>query len=96
MFFSPILAGPTLYWGSLYDIRDKNKDGNAIVGKNVMIYDSKNCIVNMPNDKLVLMQGLHDCIVVESDNILLICKMSDDKLDNFVNDVKIEKGEQFI
>ncbi len=62
-----------------------------------MIYDSKNCIVNMPNDKLVLMQGLHDCIVVESDNILLICKMSDEQqIRQFVNDVKIEKGEQFI
>jgi mannose-1-phosphate guanylyltransferase len=84
-------------WGSLYDIRDKNKDGNAIVGKNVMVYDSKNCIVNMPNDKLVLLQGLDDCIVVESDNILLICKMTDEQqIRQFVNDVKIEKGEQFV
>jgi mannose-1-phosphate guanylyltransferase len=84
-------------WGSLYEIRDKNKDGNAIVGKNVMVYDSKNCIVNMPNDKLVLMQGLHDCTIVESDNILLICKMTDEQqIRKFVNDVKIEKGEQFV
>jgi len=84
-------------WGSLYDIRHKNKSGNAVVGKNVMVYDSKNCIVNMPNDKLVLLQGLDDCIVVESDNILLICKMTDEQqIRQFVNDVKIEKGEQFV
>jgi mannose-1-phosphate guanylyltransferase len=84
-------------WGSLYDTRKKDKDGNTIVGKNVMVYDSKNCIVNMPGDKLVVMEGIQDCIVVESDNILLICKMSDEQqIRQFVNDVKIEKGEQFV
>lgn len=84
-------------WGSLYDTREKNKDGNTIVGKNVIVYDSKNCIVNMPNDKLVVMQGLEDYIVVESDNILLICKKSDEQqIRTFVNDVKVEKGEQFV
>ncbi len=84
-------------WGSLYDTREKNNDGNTIVGKNVLIYDSKNCIVNMPNDKLVVMQGLNDFIVVESDNILLICKKTDEQqIRQFVNDVRVEKGEQFV
>ena len=47
----------------------------------------------MPNDKLVLLQGLDDCIVVESDNILLVCKMTDEQqIRQFVNDVKIEKA----
>ena len=84
-------------WGSLYDTREKNSDGNTIVGKNVIVYDTKNCIVNMPTDKLVVMQGLEDYIVVESDNILLICKKTDEQqIRTFVNDVKVEKGEQFI
>jgi mannose-1-phosphate guanylyltransferase len=84
-------------WGSLYDTREKNSDGNTIVGKNVIVYDTKNCIVNMPSDKLVVMQGLEDYIVVESDNILLICKKTDEQqIRTFVNDVKVEKGEQFI
>ncbi len=84
-------------WGSLYETRSKDVNGNTIVGKNVMNYDSKNCIVNMPNDKLVVMHGLTDCIVVESDNILLICKKTDEQqIRKFVNDVKIEKGEEFV
>jgi len=84
-------------WGSLYETRKKDNAGNTVVGKNVMVYDSKNCVVNMPNDKLVVMQGLSDCIVVESDNILLICKMSDEQqIRQFVNDVMIEKGEQYV
>jgi mannose-1-phosphate guanylyltransferase len=39
-------------WGSLYDTRKKDNEDNAVVGQNVMMYDSKNCIVNMPKDKL--------------------------------------------
>jgi len=84
-------------WGSLYNNMQKNKQGNAIVGKNVMTYNSQNCLVNVAKDKLVVLQGLDDYIVVESDNILLICKKEDEqKIRNFVNDVKIEKGEKFI
>jgi mannose-1-phosphate guanylyltransferase len=84
-------------WGSLYDNRQKDNHGNAIIGKNVLMYDSKNCIVNMPKDKLVVLQGLEDYIVVESDHILLICRKTDEQqIRNFVTDVKIEKGSQFV
>lgn len=84
-------------WGSLYDNIKKSKDGNAITGNNVLIYDTKNCIINVPKNKLVVAQGLEDFIIVESDNILLICKKSDEQqIRQFVNDVKIEKGDQFV
>lgn len=86
-------------WGSLYENRQKNDAGNAIVGKDVIMYDSHNCIVNMPENKLVVLQGLDDYIVVESGNVLLICRKDDEQqIRNFVNDVrlKIEKGEQYI
>ena len=45
-------------WGSLYDNRQKDENGNAIVGKNVLMYNSSNCIVNMPKDKLVVFAGI--------------------------------------
>jgi len=62
-----------------------------------MVYDSKNCIVHVPKDKLVVLQGLEDYIVVESDNILMICKKADEQqIRNFVNDVKVNKGEKFV
>jgi mannose-1-phosphate guanylyltransferase len=70
---------------------------NAVVGKNVMLYDSKNCIINVPNDKLAIIQGLDDYIVVQAENTLLICKKTDEQqIRNFVNDVKVQKGEKFI
>lgn len=84
-------------WGSLYAIHEKESDGNAVVGNNAMLYDSKNCIVHVPDDKLVVLQGLDNYIVVEQDNTLLVCRMEDEQqIRQFVNDVKIEKGEEFI
>ncbi len=84
-------------WGSLYENREKDEQGNTVVGKNVMMYDSSNCIVNMPKDKVVVLEGLNDYIVVESDNVLLICRKTDEQqIRQFVNDVLLEKGEKYI
>jgi mannose-1-phosphate guanylyltransferase len=84
-------------WGSLHDIRSKDENNNAIFGKNVMTYDSRDSIIHMPKDKLVVIQGLDDYIVVEEDDILLICKKKEEQqIRKIVNDVKIEKGEQFV
>jgi mannose-1-phosphate guanylyltransferase len=84
-------------WGSLYDNRPKDDNGNTVVGKNVLIYDSTNCIVNMPKDKVVVLEGLTDYIVVESENVLLVCRKKDEQqIRQFVNDVLLEKGEKYI
>ncbi len=62
-----------------------------------MLYDSKNCFVSVPKEKLVVLQGLDDYIVVESDNVLLICRKQDEQqIRQFVNDVKLTKGERFV
>lgn len=84
-------------WGSLYASRKKNEDQNSIVGKNVMTYDTKNCVINVKGDKLVVLQGLDDYIVVDEDNVLLICKKKDEQnIRQFVTDVKTEKGDKFV
>lgn len=84
-------------WGSLYTHIQKDQSRNAMIGKNVMAYDTRNCIVQVPNDKLVVLQGLEDYIVVESEGILMICKKQDEQqIRNFVNDVKVNKGEKFV
>lgn len=84
-------------WGSLYAIRKKDEQQNTIVGKNVMTYDTQNCVVNVSGDKLVVLQGLDDYIVVEEDNVLLVCRKKDEQsIRQIVNDVKAEKGDQFV
>ncbi|HRY32637.1 MAG TPA: mannose-1-phosphate guanylyltransferase [Bacteroidales bacterium] len=84
-------------WGSLYETRPRDEKGNAVVGKNVMLYDSTNCIINLPKDKLAVLQGLDAYIVVENDNILLVCRKSDEQqIRQFVNDVMVEKGDRYV
>ena len=84
-------------WGSLYENRPLDDNKNTIIGKNVMVYDTTNCIVNMPAEKLVVIQGLDDFIVVESEGMLMICHKPDEQqIRQFVNDIRLEKGESFV
>ena len=84
-------------WGSLHDIRNKDDQQNAVTGKNVMLYHTEDCIVNVPSHKLVVINGLKDFIVVEDEDSLLICRKSDEQqIRQIVNDVRIEKGDKYV
>ncbi len=84
-------------WGSLYENKEKDINGNAITGKRTFTYDSANCIANLPDNKIAIIQGLDGYIVVESNNTLLICKREDEQqIRQFVNDVLINIGPEFV
>lgn len=84
-------------WKSLYEELPHDESGNATVGQNILLDKTSNCIVNLPNDKLAVIQGLENYIVVYSDNVLLICPKDDEQqVRNLVNDVKIKKGDRYV
>ncbi|MDE7357325.1 MAG: mannose-1-phosphate guanylyltransferase [Bacteroidales bacterium] len=84
-------------WGSLYELRPKNADENTLVGKNIFTYDTHGCIVNAPKDKVVVLQGLEDCIVVETAHSLLVCKRDQEQmLRRIVSDVSEKAGEKYV
>ena len=84
-------------WATLHEIRKKDKDQNAVIGKNVFTYDTKNCIIDIPNNKLAILQGLDNYIVVENDSVLMICRKADEhQIKKFISDVEIEKGDSYI
>jgi mannose-1-phosphate guanylyltransferase len=85
-------------WASVYDLSEKDYVGNAVIpSEMVIMYDSSNCMVNVPKGKLVIMQGLHDFIVVEDNNTLLICPRSEEQeIKQIVGDVKQRFGPEFI
>ncbi len=66
-------------WGSLLTLLPRDKDGNAVVGDNVRLHETTNCMVHTQGERKVVVQGLHDCIVVEKDNVLLICLQSEEQ-----------------
>lgn len=83
-------------WGSLYTHVPKNNNGNAALSNSVKFYQTENTIVSAKNEKLVVVQGLDDFIVVDTDDVLLICKKQDEQqIKNFVNDIQLDKGEKF-
>ena len=84
-------------WASLYEAYHKDYWGNAVSGKNVMIYDSANCMVMVPDEKLVVLEGMEDFIVVDTKETLLICrKDQEQKIKEIVMDIKLKKGEKYL
>lgn len=59
-------------WGSLYDKLDKNEDGNAVVNAKVLSQDASGNMIHSPKDKIVVVDGLQDYIIVDKKDVLLI------------------------
>jgi mannose-1-phosphate guanylyltransferase len=66
-------------WGSLKTMLVNDMDGNAVVGNNVSLYETKNCIIHTIGEKKVVVQGMNDCIIAENNNTLLICKLKEEQ-----------------
>lgn len=84
-------------WGSLFENKEKSGANNAIINDNVLSYEASNNVVYIPKNKIGVIQGVNDMIIVDSGESILICKKSEEqRIKQFVNDVKSEKGEHFI
>ncbi|SEB78050.1 mannose-1-phosphate guanylyltransferase [Tenacibaculum sp. MAR_2009_124] len=60
-------------WGSLYNKLNKDENENAIVGAQTIFENSNGNMVRTENNKKVIIQGLDNFIIVEKDDVLLIC-----------------------
>ena len=66
-------------WGSLLSHSKHDLYGNALIGDNIAVFDTHNCIIHATEARKVVVQGLDDCIVAEKDGTLLICKLSEEQ-----------------
>ncbi len=81
-------------WGSLYEQMEKDDLQNSVTGKHVFMYESEGNIVNVQDDKLLVLQGLKDYIVVQNEGIILICRREEEqKIKQYVNEIKTEIGD---
>lgn len=84
-------------WNSAYDNLEKDYLGNAVAGENVIVIDATKCMVSAPNNKLVVLQGLDDFILVDTKDVLLICKKEKEQhIKEYVAEVKRNKGDKFL
>jgi len=78
-------------WASLYDISKKDEHQNVSLKCEAVYYESERNIVAMSDDRLVVVQGLNDYLIAESDNVLLICEKSqENRIRQIVNDVNVK------
>ena len=80
-------------WDTLYTTLPKDGEGNVLVGSKALTYGSNNNMVVLPKEKLLVMQGVDDLLVVDTDDVLLICKKGNEgDIRKFLNDAKMKLG----
>ncbi len=84
-------------WNSAWQNMEKDYFQNAVAGSQVMVFDTRNTMVHVPNNKLVVLQGMEDFIVVDTKDVLLICrKEKEQEIKEIVAEVKRNKGEKYL
>ena len=74
-------------WDSLYDVLDKDENGNAQKG-DILALDTKNTLI-IGNKRFISTIGLEDCLIVETDDAILITKRGEtQKVKDIVNKLK--------
>jgi mannose-1-phosphate guanylyltransferase len=54
-------------------------------------------MINAPKDKLVVVQGLDNMIIVDTKDVLLVCsKDKEQSIKEYVAEVKRNKGDKYI
>ncbi len=77
-------------WGSLHEKLDKDSHNNAVVNASVLLNNSSNNIISTAKDKLVIIDGLEDFIIVDKDNVLLIYpKGKEQEIKGIVSQLKV-------
>ncbi len=84
-------------WASLYTLSKKDTEGNVIVpSESAILYNTSGCMVNLPTGKKIIIKGLQDYIIAESNNTLMIVpRNSEQEVKQVVADVKSIFGENF-
>lgn len=78
-------------WTSLHEHSTKDEENNAKISGKILMYNSSDCVVHIPSNKIAVIQGLKDYIVVETDQSLLICpKSNEQQIRQFVTDIKTD------
>jgi len=82
-------------WRAVYDLSDKNRHGNVLRG-NVIVHDTSRCLVNA-GKRLVAVVGIHDVVVVDTDDALLICHQnSTQQVKNVVDYLHAHQHKDFV
>mgnify|MGYP003307598405 CR=1 FL=1 len=78
-------------WGSLYELSKKEDQGNVTLKCDALYHNSEGNIVTMNEGQLAVLCDVHDMIVAQSNNVLLICPRSEEQqIRQYVMDVEVK------
>lgn len=84
-------------FGSIYSHIPKDENENALVSNNTILYNASKNMIHSGDDKLIVVDGLEDYIIVDRKNVLLICKKENEQLiKQYMKDAKNQKGEEYV
>ena len=84
-------------WGSVYQLSRKDAFANAKLGDGCYTYATRSSIISIPDGKVAIINGLRDYIVVDTDDVLMICPRSEEQsIKKYIDDVKFDKGDKHI
>lgn len=84
-------------WESLYNyMSDKDRNGNTSSAGKVLLDETKDTLVISPEKKkLVAVKGLEDFIVIDTDDVLLICPKDDKRFKDFISGIAMPEYEKY-
>lgn len=84
-------------WNSAWENMEKDSFGNATAGKKIMLVEVNNSMVHVADNKLVLLQGLDDYVVVDTKDVLLVCKKDKEQaIKDYVAEIKKNMGDKYL
>lgn len=83
-------------WGSLYQQSRKDKYANAKPKEGCYTYDTRGSIISLPEGKVAIISGLRDYIIVDTDDVLMICPRTEEQnIKKYIDEVKFNQGDKF-
>lgn len=84
-------------WSSIYELSEKDYMGNVSQpADHVIAYDTTNSMIRTSENKLIILKGLHNFIVVDSEDALMICPRDEEQeVKKIVADIKEKFGDKF-
>ena len=84
-------------WENYYSsIQRKDQDGNiSNTQMKILQNDKRNIILTKNKDKLLMIRGLEDCLVVDTDDVLLICPRDDKQYKELVNSTRMPGYDKY-
>jgi len=84
-------------WGALYEELDKDDQQNAVVNAKAILKNASGNMIRTSKDKVVVIEGLQDFIVVETDKVLMICaRNKEQNVKTYRSEVKDNLGDHLV